>query len=96
MAKTLDLFEGTLPLVITERKFRKSKSGVFISNPCIAVYGKGPDGIKCKSCEHLLVRKFSKWYFKCALRKISSSPATDHRVNWPACSKYHPIPGFVP
>ena len=58
-------------------------------NPCIAVYGDGPPGAKCKTCE-LLYRQSgtAKTYYKCELRRNTRGPGTDHRVNWPACGKY--------
>ena len=57
-------------------------------NPCIAAFGKGPDGSRCKTCVHLFGKSFAKTYYKCDLRKNSNGPATDHRVNFPACGKY--------
>ena len=59
-------------------------------NPVIKVFGTGPEGEKCKNCKHLFDRSFSKKYYKCAIRINSTSPKTDHRVNWPACGKFEP------
>lgn len=66
----------------------KSKSGSLTINPCIAVYGKGPEGTRCKSCSHLFAKNFGKKYYKCDLRKCSGGPYTDHRVNFPTCGKF--------
>lgn len=58
------------------------------TNPCLRVYGSGPDGAICKLCRHLIAKKFDKTYYKCALRANTNGPATDHRVRWPACGRY--------
>ena len=57
-------------------------------NPCLALYGPGPAVTKCKTCTHLFSYEQSKRWYKCDLRKMSHSVATDHRVNWPSCGKY--------
>jgi len=60
-------------------------------NPCIALYGAGPDGQTCKGCTHLrypLMRNPKAHHWKCDLRKLSHGAATDHRVTWQACTKY--------
>lgn len=59
-------------------------------NPCLAMYGKGPDDKRCKTCVHLVSFACAKKYYKCDLRKITHGRATDHLVNWPACSQYQP------
>lgn len=43
---------------------------------------------KCKECRHLYYKQFSKRYYKCAHRKDTNGPATDHKVNWPACGLF--------
>jgi len=55
------------------------------NNPCVKLYGLGPDGARCKTCT-LLFRRGQ--YFKCRLRNLTSGPGSDHRANWPACGKY--------
>lgn len=67
---------------------RKHQSRAPKSNPLIPVYGPGPEGAKCKTCVHLVVQSFARNYYKCDLRRMSASAATDHRVNWPACGQY--------
>lgn len=58
------------------------------TNPCIAVFGPGPESAICKTCIHLFARRMSKTYYKCDMRHVSRGPATDHKVRWPACGKY--------
>ncbi|MFD2172410.1 hypothetical protein [Tumebacillus lipolyticus] len=57
-------------------------------NEMVRAYGAGPTGARCKTCRYLLVKHFSGKYFKCAFRKLTNGPGTDHRANWRACSKY--------
>lgn len=57
-------------------------------NPCLKAYGEGPAGMVCKTCKHLIAKKWDKTYYKCALRKNTNGPATDHRAGWPACGRY--------
>ena len=61
------------------------------TNPLIAVFGPGPGGARCKTCRHLFCNERSRRYYKCDLRRCSHGPATDHRINWPACGKYEPV-----
>lgn len=60
------------------------------TNPCLTVYGPGPDNQKCEGCIHLRFPQHhsAKRYWKCDLRKLSHGSATDHKVSWPACGKY--------
>lgn len=58
-------------------------------NPCLALYGQGPEGKTCKTCIHLFVQGgTSGRYLKCDLRKNTRGPGTDHRAGWMACRKY--------
>ena len=57
-------------------------------NPCLRVYGLGPDGKTCKTCKHLVAKRYANTYYKCALRKNTGGAGTDHRVNWTACGKW--------
>jgi len=61
-------------------------------NPCVRLYG-ARDGKKCKACIHLFGKQYANTYYKCALRKNTSGPGTDHRVNWNACGKYEEVKG---
>lgn len=82
---TLNLFGQQEPSKVMPLK---NRSGSFNINPCIAVFGAGPDGTRCKDCQHLRSKEGSKTFYKCALRTITNGPATDHKVNWPTCAKY--------
>ncbi|UYL93752.1 hypothetical protein NIIg32_gp60 [Parageobacillus phage vB_PtoS_NIIg3.2] len=57
-------------------------------NPMVREYGYGPKDKKCKHCQYLFYKQFSKKYWKCALRPNTNGPATDHRVNWKACRQF--------
>lgn len=60
-----------------------------LHNPCLDVFGAGPDDARCTSCAHLeLHNGGSQNYYKCNLWPITGGPGTDHRLNWPACAKY--------
>lgn len=61
-------------------------------NPCVRLWGPGPEGAKCKTCVHLFGRRYGKTYYKCDLRRDSACAATDHRVGWRACGKYEELP----
>ncbi len=54
-----------------------------------------PHGIKkgkmCKYCKFFLRERFhNKSYFKCKIRGVSRSSATDHRIGWNACGLFEP------
>ncbi len=57
-------------------------------NPMVRSCGKGPDGARCKTCAHFIRKHYGKTFFKCEFRGNTNGPGTDHRANWPACSKY--------
>lgn len=70
-------------------KIRKSYAKRDRMNPCIRIYGAGPEGQTCKGCVHLFARGGNKVFHKCALRgQPTSGPATDHYVTWPACARF--------
>lgn len=66
----------------------RSKSGTLKVNPMPLHYGPGPEGKRCATCVHLERHAYGKTWFKCALRRNTSSTATDHRSRWPACGRY--------
>ena len=68
-------------------------SGNCTANPCVRLYGPGPENTACKQCR-LFLRKegYSKTYFKCELRGNTNGPGTDHRANWPACARFVKYP----
>jgi hypothetical protein len=54
-------------------------------NPCIAVFGPGPEGALCRKCSHLY---HNGRFLKCDLRAHTNGAATDHKARWPACAKF--------
>lgn len=58
------------------------------SNPCVSVYGAGPDGATCATCAHLHVIHYSRRVYKCGERPLTGGAGTDHRKGWPACRLY--------
>lgn len=83
----LDLFGNEMPLQKSNESL-KNKNGSLKYNPCIDAYGAGPIDKKCKHCKHLFYKSYGKKYFKCSFRKNTNSPASDHKVNFPSCSKF--------
>lgn len=70
-------------------KVRKSYAMKDTRNPCLRMWGNGPDGAICKNCIHLYGTGGNKKFFKCQMRgKATSGPGTDHYANWPACGKF--------
>lgn len=64
-------------------------------NPCVALFGPGPPGAKCKSCTWLLHRgRPGKRWYKCPFRRSSTNAnklgaaSTDQRLSWDACGRY--------
>jgi hypothetical protein len=57
-------------------------------NPMVRCFGPGPGSTTCGQCAHLQAKRLVKTYHKCFLRRVTSGPATDHRVAWPACSRF--------
>jgi hypothetical protein len=45
-------------------------------------------GNKCKNCDHLVRKDFSKVYYKCSKFRQSGSLSSDWRVNWKACGLF--------
>lgn len=64
-------------------------------NPCLRLYGLGPEGDHCKTCTHLFVRSRAGTYYKCDLRTITDGAATDHRAGWPTCGRYQRRKGEI-
>lgn len=59
-------------------------------NPCLALFGKGTEGVTCKNCVHLRYdqgyRRKRYWCDEVAEKKDSWKP--EHMVGWPSCGKY--------
>ncbi|RYC70694.1 hypothetical protein [Spirosoma sordidisoli] len=84
----IDLFGQEIPDATPKPNRSAWHSGTKHGNPCIKVFGPGPEGAKCKTCALLRYVEYSKRYYKCAKRGVSSSVTTDHLINWPACGQY--------
>lgn len=76
---------------VAVKKFVKGRSQGYKTNPCISVYGKGPEGTRCKNCVNFFKKYVGKTFFKCELRGDTGGPGTDHRANWPTCGKYKEV-----
>ena len=62
-------------------------------NPCVRMFGRGPEGSICKICKHLDYHQpGNKRFYKCYLRPFTRGPGSDHRVRWPACAKFEARP----
>lgn len=48
----------------------------------------GPEDATCGDCVWLTSNKRSKRYYKCGLRPMTSSAATDIKLRWRACSRW--------
>ena len=69
----------------------KYKSRLKKINPMVKLFGLDPYNRRCKHCVHLQGHKQSASWFKCNLRRKSSSVATDHYANWEACLKFEEL-----
>lgn len=95
---TINLFGELVdvdPLATRRRRVleTRTKSGSYVVNPCLKLYGKGPEGKRCKACKHLLAKRRGRTWYKCELRAGTyhkTSPVSDHRANWPACGRFEP------
>lgn len=71
------------------RKPVKGRSGAYLTNPMLALYGDGPQGRICHNCAHCVSLNYHDHiYHKCELRGITHGTGTDHRLRWPTCGKY--------
>jgi len=74
-----------------ERWFMEVLSSPQEPNPCVRLYGAGPEGKKCKQCALLYRKCYSRCYLKCRMRPDTNGPGTDHKARWNACAKFKPI-----
>lgn len=58
-------------------------------NPCVGLFGKGPEGVTCKRCTHIY---HNGRYLKCDFRTHTNGPGSDHKAGWPACAKFEAKP----
>lgn len=67
----------------------KGRWGALKVNPMLALVGPDPEGRTCGGCSHLFLQGGTAGrYYKCDLRAVTGGPLTDHRVRWPACSRF--------
>ena len=58
-------------------------------NPCVDLFGPGPDGVQCKECIHLHYYHQSARWYKCDQKpKHMRGISGDHKVRWPVCKRY--------
>jgi len=68
---------------------QRNKWGVWLINPMLKL-GSTPGRI-CKECDYLIKTGYhGRVYYKCHLRGCTRGGQTDHRLKWPACSKFIP------
>ena len=53
------------------------------------LFGKSPDGLSCKDCEHFMTIQANRRYFKCAVYGNTDSAASDWRKKYIACGLYN-------
>lgn len=76
---------------VIEEAVPRGKGGQLQGNPCVIAFGAGPEGATCRTCIQLYAQPgVAGRFLKCAMRRNTSGPATDHRAGWPACAKYEP------
>ena len=64
-------------------------------NPCVQLWGRGPDNERCATCAHLVKMSQAKTWFKCDVRSdLTHSARTDQRVGWEACARWELNPDF--
>lgn len=78
--------EGQIEL-FTNREVSVGRSE---TNPMIKVFGKGPEGTRCRHCEHFGYKQFAKKYYKCDLRG-NTGASTDHNYYFASCGKYKEV-----
>ena len=72
------------PLTNKQKLGRKSKT-----NPCIDVWGPGPEGKQCGTCAFFAKGVYqATMLYKCKKRGMTHGAGTDHKVRYPACAKY--------
>lgn len=78
IAKTLDLWGNTYVI---------PPKGMYAGQP-----GKGPEGTKCRDCNHFVRMHMSKTYFKCQRmeRCWTNGKATDIQATAPSCEWFEP------
>lgn len=78
---------------LTERRAELLAAGVHpATRRKLLVVAVGQVGPRCGSCMHHVVHRHAKTYHKCKIAKggLTSGPASDIRITWPACELFHP------
>ncbi len=88
MSNLLDWFGNEIPEPI--------KPDSTSPNPCVNLYGPGPDEAQCKDCTQIAGICKAKTYYKCRLRENTHGKATDHKLRWSACAKFVKREGNIP
>ena len=66
-------------------------------NPCVLLFGPGPDGKQCRDCAQLAGIAYSKTVFKCRMRpNLTHGAKTDQRKTYPACAKFEQRTDEIP
>ena len=87
--KRLEMKKRPIPLSAEQELWLSEQFGFPVSpNPCVKLYGFGPDGAKCKGCVLLFAHWTARKFYKCKLRNFTHGPGSDHRANWPACKRF--------
>lgn len=86
-------FGSTTMLISAEELDRitpkPGESGYIDPNPCIAMFGKGPEGATCKKCIHLTRLQYGHTVLKCDQRAdLTHGKATDQKAGWKACARF--------
>ena len=74
-----------LPGVSIRKVSRTGKVYTVRHKPWWMLLGKGPSGLTCGDCVHLIARRYGKTYLKCGRQIITAGPGTDIRKKDPAC-----------
>lgn len=80
-----------LPAMTTAERKRMRRRAGEIPKGYAAPPGSGPEGETCKTCRHHIVKEYAKRYHKCDLTRQTGGPATDIRVNSPACKRWEKL-----
>ncbi len=68
--------------------YKDKKGRAYRRRPYWIDLGKGPEGLTCKTCVHLVRTQYAKTYFKCGRWKITGGPGTQIATTDPCCSRY--------
>jgi len=85
-----------LPLLPEQAAWIDQQQDLAKHHECIRAYGPGPAGATCEFCIYLYRKMFSKTYYKCAMRRDTNGPGTDHRCGWAACGRFEAIATPLP